>query len=68
MSAGVCPGTSSARLDLPNLEDLVVLEEVAELRATRNEIALQVVELLERRLNLGDALDDGDAALAHSLY
>jgi hypothetical protein len=57
------PGNQQgARIDLSNLEDLVVLEEVVKLRAIGQEVALQVVKLLERRLHLGDALADGDAA------
>ena len=67
MSAGVWPGTSSAVAStLADPEGLAVLEQVVELAAVGQEAALQVVELLERRLHLADVLADGDAA-AHAL-
>jgi hypothetical protein len=62
MSAGVCPGTSSAVAStspMPNFSPS--LEQVVELATIWQEVALEVVELLEGGLDLADVLSDGDA-------
>ena len=62
MSAGrVARHQQRARFELADAEGLAVPEQVVELAAVGQEGALEVVDLLERRLDLADVLADGDA-------